>query len=71
MLSFNLRKPRAANYTPASLMHEYAKAGRVPYVHDWTGTGVIINGRVYYYDHWSIEDNNDGTETVTVYMEED
>ena len=71
MMQFTLITPAGANYTPAGLMHEYAKAGRMPFLHTWHGTGVIVNGRMYLYDHWNVKQNNDGTETVTVFLEED
>lgn len=71
MYSFTLTKPRTANYTPAGLIHEYARAALIPFLSTWQGSGLIINGRFWFYDHWSIINNRDGTETVTVYLEED
>ena len=71
LISFNLRKPVTANYTPAGLMNEYAKAARIPSVASWHGgLGLEVNGSFFHYDHWRIDKNGDGTETVTVYLAE-
>jgi hypothetical protein len=71
MMQYSLTKPSAENYTPAGLLLEIARAGRLPYLSTWRGYGIQIAGRLYYYDHWNIRSNGDGTETVTVFFEED
>ncbi len=52
-------------------MNEYAKAARIPSVASWHGgLGLEVNGSFFHYDHWRIDKNGDGTETVTVYLAE-
>lgn len=65
---FTLTVPQSWNYCPADLMKKYAKENaNVSYFHDWRAI-LVINGTKYKYNGWKIKTNNDGTETVTVYL---
>ena len=67
---FTLTVPQSWLYSPADLIKKYAKenAGvRFFYDLDWRAI-LIINGTKYKYERWKIKKNNDGTETVTVYL---
>lgn len=69
LTNFTVTKPRATNYTPASLIYEWAKTnGRSAGTGPYGGTFLILGGIAFKYDHWKITDNGDGTETVTVYL---
>ena len=67
--TIELTKPIGSNYTPAGLIIEWAKANKrrtsnSPY----GGIRLHLGGIAFRYDHWSIADNGDGTETVTVFL---
>jgi len=60
------------NYTPASLMHHYAKAhpGKARAVnlpHGGTALHLYELGRSYVYDHWDIADGGEDGHTVTLH----
>lgn len=61
------------NYTPASLMHLYAKehpdkACAVNPPHGGTALHLYDLGRSYVYDHWDIADGGDDGHTVTLHL---
>lgn len=64
-----LTRPRNANYTPRSLMYDYAKAHE-PSVqfHFGVPPQLIIGGVRYGYDHWDITHVDDHTDRVTLYL---
>lgn len=69
LTNFTVTKPRKANYTPASLIYEWAKTnGRRAGSDHYGGTLLILGGIAFKYDHWKLTDNGDGTEAVTVYL---
>lgn len=66
---FEFRKDKRSNYTPASLMHQFAKESGIAEYSNHMGRAVLtICGKRYGFDHWEITDNGDGTETVKVYI---
>jgi len=68
MINFSIRQEAKKNFRPASLIYQYAKAGQLETFDAYGSICLVLNGMVYGYSHYTIEDNNDGTETVTVYM---
>lgn len=68
LTSFTVIKPRSANYTPASLIYDWAKANRITSTRSRFGELLLSLPHLAKYDHWKITDNGDGTETVTVYL---
>lgn len=57
------------NYTPSDVMRRWAMATYHTFHRGIYGEAYIhIARRNYYYDFWSIEKHDDGTETVTVYL---
>lgn len=68
MTTLELTKPRPANYTAASLIIEWAREHAACTPRNAYGELFILLDKPYKYDHWSIADNGDGTETVTVYL---
>lgn len=62
---------QSQNYTPADVMRRWAMATYHAFFRDVNFEPYIRisgTGKAYYYDHWSIEKHDDGTETVTVYL---
>lgn len=59
------------NFTPAGLMHRYAKqTAGAQFVYGHFGQArLLIAGRVYQYHHWMITAEC-GRDTVTLYLEE-
>lgn len=59
------------NFTPAGLMHRYAKKtpGAQFAYGNWGEARLLIEGRLYQYHHWMITAEG-GRETVTLYLEE-
>ena len=70
MIEFSMKKSRTANYTPADLLREIAADCRLPLVRNGYGTALMLAGICFVYDHWRIDNNNDSTETVTVFLAE-
>lgn len=71
MLEYSLTKPSEANFTPASLMNEIAKAGHCECFNGfWGGCVMMVNSVAYTFDHWHIEPRTDrpGWDSVTVYL---
>ena len=68
MFIFTITKPTAANYTPASLVIEWAKQHSIAYHRNKYGELIILLDTPYIYDHWNIADNGDGTESVTIFL---
>lgn len=71
MLEYTLTKPSTANFTPASLMNEIAKAGRCECFNGfWGGCVMMVNDTAYTFDHWHIEPRTDrpGWDSITVYL---
>lgn len=69
---FTLTVPQSWNYCAADLMNRYACAdGRKGARFYYERCAVLeINGTKYKYERMKIKKNNDGTETVTVYLVE-
>lgn len=69
---FTLTVPQSWNYCAADLMNRYACAdGRKGASFYYERCAVLeINGTKYKYERMKIKKNNDGTETVTVYLVE-
>lgn len=69
---FTIIVPQSWLYSPADLIKKYAKENAgVRFFYDLAWRAIlIINGTMYKYEHWKIKKNNDGTETVTVYLVE-
>lgn len=66
---FSLIVPAGQNFTAASLMHRYAKENGATHTYSKNGRSILnIHGIFYAFDHWTINQNGDGTETVTVYL---
>lgn len=64
-----LDRAQQSNYTPASLMHEWALAnGKGFYYTDLGSARIVADGKVWKYDHWNIQKSDDGTERVTVFL---
>jgi len=70
MMQFTTTRPTGENFTPRSLIYGHAKANRIPFLSDWSGCGLIVKGRFYYYDHWRVE-TTDSQQVITVYLLED
>lgn len=66
MIEFTNRIKAGANFRPSTLMWQYAKANNYKTFDCYGEMRLIINGMTYGYDHYVIENNGDGTETVTV-----
>lgn len=65
---FTLTVPQSWNYCPVDLMKKYAKENAgARFFHDLRAI-LVINGTKYTYERWKIKKNDDGTETVTVYL---
>ena len=77
-MKFTLTVPKNWDYTPTDLMRKFAGndfgngiAGRYIVTYDQYFTTVLYDQKTqkeYVYDHWNIQDNEDGTETVTVFL---
>lgn len=62
---------QSQNYTPADVMRIWAMATFNAFFRDKNFEPYIRicgTGKAYYYDHWSIDKHDDGSETVTVYL---
>lgn len=75
MMKICVNRPRRANYTPADLMFSYAKD------HAWNGVkaeriaeygelALRIEGKLYRYHHWAINELPTGMDNITLYLEE-
>lgn len=66
-LEICLYKPRASNYTPESLIIEWAKENRRPYSRNRYGKlFVSIGGIPFVYESWKILPLNSATERVSL-----
>lgn len=64
-----LNKARSANYTPASLIYEWAKANGWHISHYTFGRSVLVyQGERFVYDHWSINHITADMDEVTIYL---
>lgn len=68
MFDFNVRIKAGKNFRPSWLICEYAKTRSLKTLDCYGSTCLVMNGMVYGYDHYIIQKNNDGTETVIVTM---
>lgn len=68
MINFSIIQEARKNFRPSSLIYQFAKAGRLETFDRYGSLYLVFNGMVYGYDHYTIEDNKNGTETVTVYL---
>lgn len=69
MISFNIEKPRKANFTPSSLIYEWCKSKGLEYkMTFFFEQYVTVNGLDYKYDHWCIQPKDEETNIITVYL---
>lgn len=69
LISFCVDRPISSNYTPRSLMLQYAKEHpEMVSVSPGLTTALTIFGVRCVYDHWSITRSAPDIETVTVYL---
>ena len=72
MQTITLVRPHEANYTPASLLLDYAKH-RVGCGYKYGEYGNLLlrlEGKVYEYDHWKITPLRDNEDKITLYLKE-
>ena len=69
MFEFSTVREAGKNFRPSWLIIEYAKKNNLKTI-DCYGSTCLIgkNGYLYDYNGYRIQDNKDGTETVTVIM---
>jgi len=67
-VAFTACRSHAANWTPGSLIYEWAKANQFESWNTMDGIRVRACGAVMVYDHLHI-DTEGGTDHITVYME--
>ena len=67
---FVITLPSSINWCPSDLMHRHANATPgVLFERDYYfASMLVVEGVRFYYDHYQIHPNNNGTETVTVTM---
>ena len=70
LISFTFDQPAGQNFTPSAKMYEYAKQNHYEISHRYFNTFIKIHGIEYTYHHYHIEPLTDGTEKVTIYLEE-
>lgn len=69
-MTFTAHRPHKANWTPGSLIYEWAKANRFESWNTIDGIKVRVRGAVMEYDHLHIDTEGE-TDRITVYMEPD
>ena len=70
MISFKFTQGKGKNFTPANKIIEYAKKNGFNYYRTGFGTLVIdINSNSYKYNSYTITPNNNGTETIEIFLE--
>lgn len=68
-MTIQVNRPSSTNYTPRSLMLQYAKEHPEEATADYGCVQyLLINGRRYAYDHWSIENTAPGVDTITLHL---
>lgn len=67
---FTITVPQSWDYCAADLMNIYGKNNAGARFFRESRAVLEINGTKYKYERWKIKKNNDGTETVTVYLVE-
>ena len=68
-MTIKVERPSSANYTPRSLMLQYAKEHPEEVTADYGCVQYLIIGdRRYAYDHWCIENTAPGTDTITLHL---
>ena len=68
MLTIFITKPSKANYTPSSLMIEWARLNGVNISRSKYGELLIDIAGNFKYDHWEITQNGDGSERVALHL---
>ena len=65
---FVITVPVSWNWCPSDLMYQYAKTNAEIYFERdrFFNSTLVIEGIRFYFDHYTIKDNGDGTESVTV-----
>ena len=65
--TFVIKKPAGSNYTPADLMQQYARESGLAKYSSRMGRALLTIRRAEYgFDHWEIQKEEGGSETVTV-----
>lgn len=65
--TFAIKKAAGSNYSPADLMRQHAREREGYSSSDRYGRAVLtICGTEYGFDHWEIQREKDGSETITV-----
>ena len=67
-MMFTTYRPRGANFTPAALIYEWAKATGAENWQTLDGIRVRAGGGVWRYQHYEIDDDGD-RDRITVYLE--
>lgn len=70
LISFTFMQPAGKNFTPSAKIHEYAKQHHLETSHRYFGVYIKILGIEYTYHHYQIDQLPDGTENVTIYLQE-
>lgn len=69
MISFKFIEKITANFTPSTKIFQYAKENNLKAFRNMSGITVLtFSGNDYSYDHYTITDNGDGTETVEIFL---
>jgi hypothetical protein len=69
MISFKFIEKITANFTPSTKIFQYAKKNGFNCYRTQYGTQVLETPEgTYTYDHYTLTDNGDGTETVEIFL---
>jgi hypothetical protein len=69
MISFKIEKPHKANFTPSDLIYSWCKSNNLEYkITSLLTKYVTVAGNDYTYDHWTIEQKDETTDIITVYL---
>lgn len=69
VMTITVTRQQSSNYTPSDLMHKWAKENGGYIYHTPLGSArLVYHGAIWKYDHWKIDKNKDGTETVQLHL---
>ncbi len=69
--SFSVIRPAGKNFTPASLIYQWAKAHNLPTENTLDGIRIKLEGiGIFKYMAYHIQPMSDGNEKITVFLEE-
>lgn len=69
MISFKFIEDIRTNFTPSTKIIQYAKANALKCFRTHFGSLILeYEGRDYSFDHYTITDNGNGTETVEIFL---